>query len=207
MLGFYNYTVILTYFGMLASFTGIAYVMGGNISAALACLMVSGVCDMFDGKVASTKIQTAKEKRFGVQIDSLSDLICFGVLPAFLVFKVSDGNTAGFYISGFYLLCALIRLSYFNVDEKERQTLTDSAREEYCGLPVTMAALLVPALFCLCRSFHLPLARLAPVLLLAMGVLFLTPFHLKKPKLAGKIGMLLCGVAEMFALLMAGVDV
>lgn len=207
MLGFYNYTVILTYFGMLASFTGIVYVMSGNISAALACLMLSGVCDMFDGKVASTKVRTAKEKRFGVQIDSLSDLICFGALPAFLVYKVSAGDTAGFYISGFYLLCTLIRLSYFNVDEEERQSQTDAAREEYCGLPVTTAALLVPALFCLCRFFRLPLAKLAPALLFAMGIAFLSPFRLRKPKLAGKIGMLLCGSAEMLTLLLVGVDI
>lgn len=207
MLGFYNYTVILTYFGMLASLTGIVYAIDGNSSAALACLMVSGVCDMFDGKVASTKIRTEKEKRFGVQIDSLSDLICFGVLPALLVYKVSEGNIAGFYISGIYLLCALIRLAYFNVDEEERQTQTDAAREEYHGLPVTTAALLLPALFCLCHFLRLPLAKLAPALLFIMGVAFLTPFRLKKPKLAGKVSMLLCGSAEIFVLLMAGGDI
>lgn len=50
MLGVYNYTVILTYFGMLISFTGIFFTTHGDLRNAMLCLMVSGVCDMFDGK-------------------------------------------------------------------------------------------------------------------------------------------------------------
>ena len=55
MLGVYNYTVVMTYVAMIVSFMGISYVLDGNYKAALLCLMVSGVLDMFDGKVASTK--------------------------------------------------------------------------------------------------------------------------------------------------------
>lgn len=79
MLGVYNYTVLLTYIGMLTGLTGIGCAMGGRIPWALLCLLLAGLCDMFDGKIASTKKdRTPQEKRFGVQIDSLSDLICFG---------------------------------------------------------------------------------------------------------------------------------
>ena len=53
----------------------------------LICLMLAGVCDMFDGTIASTKKdRTRDERTFGIQIDSLSDIICFGVLPAVWVF-------------------------------------------------------------------------------------------------------------------------
>ena len=85
MLGFYNYTVILTYLGMLSGFTGIVCASSDNLKGALICLVIAGVCDMFDGKIASTMERTRQDKRFGVQIDSLSDLICFGVLPALIV--------------------------------------------------------------------------------------------------------------------------
>ena len=104
MLGVYNYTVVLTYFGMLVSFLGITFAAQGNLRAALTCLIISGVCDMFDGKIASTKVRTAKEKRFGIQIDSLSDLICFGVLPAMIVSHLTGSHSVGFYICGLYLL-------------------------------------------------------------------------------------------------------
>ena len=92
MLGFYNYTVILTYLGMLTGFYGITCLITGNRKGALVCLMIAGVCDMFDGKIASTMTRTKKEKRFGIQIDSLSDLICFGVLPALIVYTSAAGT-------------------------------------------------------------------------------------------------------------------
>lgn len=206
MLGVYNYTVLLTYFGMLVSFTGITLALHNDIQGALTCLMLSGVCDMFDGKIASTKKnRTAREKRFGIQIDSLSDLICFGALPAVIVYSACEKTEAVFYITGFYLLCALIRLAWFNVDEEERQNTCSGSREVYYGLPVTTAALIIPALMGLARLYRWPLQILAPSVLLVMGGLFLTPFPLKKPALFGKIGMLLWGGGSLLILL-AGVD-
>ena len=116
MLGIYNYTVILTYLGMLSGFSGILFVLGGNIWAAIVCLLISGVCDVFDGKVASTKKdRTRSEKRFGIQIDSLSDLICFGVLPSVIVYALG-GSWLRAVACGAYVLAALIRLAWFNVD-------------------------------------------------------------------------------------------
>ena len=92
MIGIYNYTVVLTYIGMLSGFAGITFAMHDNLHSALICLVIAGVCDMFDGKIASTMDRTQREKRFGIQIDSLSDLISFGVLPAVIV--VSHSITA-----------------------------------------------------------------------------------------------------------------
>lgn len=206
LLGIYNYTVVLTYFGMLVAFTGITMALNGDIHNALICLAVSGVCDMFDGKIASTKKnRSLRERRFGIQIDSLSDLICFGILPTVIVYILSDRSDLCFYISGSYLLCALIRLAWFNVDEEERQEISDGARETYYGLPVTTAALIIPALVGICRMYRWPLEWLGPLTLLIMGCAFLIPFRLKKPALLGKIGMMLCGGAELLILL-AGVE-
>ena len=202
MLGFYNYTVVLTYVGMLIGFAGMTFAMNGNLQSALICLMVAGMCDMFDGKIASTKERTAQEKRFGVQIDSLSDLICFGGLPAIIVYTVSNSSVLTFYIAGLYFLCALIRLAWFNVDEEERQKSSDGPREFYLGMPVTTIALLLPALLGLGRLYGWPLNPVGIGVLVFSGLAFLTPFRLKKPKLLGKICMLLCGCAELAILLM-----
>ena len=205
MLGVYNYTVILTYLGMLAGFAGILLGSAGNTHAALLCLMGAGVCDMFDGAVASTMERTAREKRFGVQIDSFSDLICFGALPAVIVYVVSGRSVICACFSGLYLLCALIRLAWFNVDEEERQERETGSRTIYLGLPVTTAALILPALMELCGAANLPAGSIAPYVLLVGAVAFLTPFRLHKPALAGKIAILVCGMAEL-VLLITGVD-
>ncbi len=201
MLGVYNYTVILTYLGMLVSFFGISFAVGGDLRSALTCLMISGICDMFDGKIASTMVRTKTEKRFGIQIDSLSDLICFGVLPAMIVCQAASKNQWTLAISGFYLLCALIRLAWFNVDEEERQETTQQPRTVYLGLPVTTVALLLPMLAGICGMAGWSLTWTAPALLLVMALAFLTPFPLKKPALLGKLGMLVCGAAGFLVLL------
>ena len=202
MLGVYNYTVVLTYIGMLVGFTGTSLAMSGNLHNALLCLMVAGFCDMFDGRIASTKVRTVQEKRFGIQIDSLSDLICFGVLPAVTVCSTATTSTVTFLVAGMYLLAALIRLAWFNVDEEERQNQSDGAREYYLGLPVTTSALFLPALLGIGQLRNWTLAPVGTVLLAVMGLACLTPFRLKKPHRSGKLGLLLCGCGELVILLM-----
>jgi len=203
LLGVYNYTVILTYLGMLMGYAGISLALGGSLRGALICLMIAGVCDMFDGTVASTKVRTAQEKRFGIQIDSLSDLICFGALPAVIVYTASAQSGVSFYISGSYLLCALIRLAWFNVDEEERQNSSGDPRELYYGLPVTTSALILPALLWTGHIWGRSAPEaLGPAALALMGAAFLIPFRLKKPALPGKLGLLLLGAAEFLILLL-----
>ena len=192
----------MTYIGTFFGISGIACVINGNIHSALLCLMAAGFCDMFDGKIASTMKRTVQEKRFGIQIDSLSDLICFGVLPALIVFTASASNAVIFVIAAVYILCALIRLAWFNVDEEERQNSSDGQREYYYGLPVTTSALFLPILLGLGELRGWWLAPLGAVVLAAMSLAFLTPFRIKKPHMPGKVGVLLCGCGELAILLM-----
>lgn len=203
MLGVYNYTVILTYIGMLTGLAGIGLAMRGGLPWALLCLLLAGLCDMFDGTIASTKKdRTPQEKRFGVQIDSLSDLICFGVLPAAIVFAADHGRIVAAVVSGLYVLCALIRLAWFNVDEEERQDAAGGGRTLYLGLPVTTVALFLPTLLGLARLMCWPLGAVGIALLAVMAVAFLVPFKLAKPGLAGKLVMLLIGCTELVVVLL-----
>lgn len=204
MIGFYNYTVILTYIGAFFGFWGITFAMGGDLRYALICLIAAGFCDMFDGKIASTMKRTKQEKRFGIQIDSLCDLICFGVFPAVIAYKFSAGGFHTILIAAAYALCALIRLAWFNVDEEERQDREDTGREFYLGLPVTTAAIILPFFAGAVNLLKLPFDKLCPWLLLLIAVAFLTPFRMKKPHTLGKILMILFGAAAL-ALMLIGV--
>ncbi len=205
MIGLYNYTVILTYIGTVFGFLGITYIYNGDLKMALICLMVSGFCDMFDGKIASTKKRTQQEKNFGIQIDSLSDLICFGVLPATISLKCSDPSHAiNLIIPTIFVICALIRLAWFNVDEEERQSSEEGSRKMYMGLPVTSTAILVPIFAGVSHILDLPIDKIIPWYMLAIALAFLMPFHLKKPQLVGKIIMLALGIAG-FVTVMIGV--
>ncbi len=217
LLGVYNYTVILTYIGMLFSFAGIHFVFSNSDRSfilALLCLMIAGVMDMFDGKVASTKKdRTDDEKLFGIQIDSMADIISYGVFPSLIVYKLAIGDDSYpidhpwqargiICICAIYLLCALIRLSYFNVDEMNRQRMTSDSRHEYRGLPVTSVALILPAVFII--SYFAGSARPpiepAAILLIFMAFAFIMPFKLPKPGIVGKIVMIVIGLVELVLL-------
>ena len=204
MIGYYNYTVILTYIGTLSGFTGITFLWKNNLKMALICLLLATFCDMFDGKIASTMDRTRAEKRFGIQIDSLSDLICFGALPSLIVYYCSRKTVLHILISGLYLLCALIRLAWFNVDEEERQDTQDGGREVYLGLPVTTSGGFIPLFIAAVSLLGLNVGMMAPWFLLVLAIAFVTPFQLKKPGKVGLAIVMLCGILTLTLVLRMG---
>ena len=196
MLGYYNYTVWLTYIGLLSSVCGIFFAFGGNVRAALFCLLFSGLCDMFDGKVARTKKdRTDEERRFGIQLDSLCDIVCFGVLPAVISFAVGGTAIWQLVIAALFVLCGLIRLAYFNVTEETRQQSTTENRKHYQGVPITSSAIVIPLLMCFSKLLGNSLCYVYSAVLAILGFCFIVPLKVKKPGLLGGIIMLVAGAA------------
>ena len=183
LIGIYDYTVILTYTSLISGVLGMRFAYIGELTPAILCLIFSGVCDMFDGVVARTKKnRTEVEKSFGIQIDSLSDVICFGVAPAVFLYFCGVNTVCGIAALVFYILCAVIRLAFFNVLETKRQTNEDGCAKAYRGLPVTTSAIVFPI-------FYLFIGRIIPsgvmnviyhVLPVLMGVLFISDFRIPK---------------------------
>ncbi len=184
MLGFYNYTVVLTYVGLGCSIFGMMQALNQNYKLAVLFLVMSGICDMLDGKVArSKKNRTEEEKKFGIQIDSLCDLVCFGVFPAVIGYSLGVRGHWEEFCLVVYVLAAVVRLAYFNVTEEKRQKETDQVRTYYQGLPVTSAAAIFPAIFLfhgnLLSNDQFRITYLAAVILVA--VLFVTNIRVPKP--------------------------
>lgn len=202
-LGYYDYTVILTYCGMLFAFAGILKGIRQCYWQAIFCLMMAGICDMFDGAVAATKERTAGEKRFGIQIDSLSDLISFGVLPGIFVYMVSGESIFTGVICALFVLCALIRLSYFNVLEEERQNQTSEKRKSYLGVPVTTIAVILPVVYLLYQGGLWKSTVCFSIVLALMGAGFLAPVEIKKPGIIGKICILVLGALEVAGMVLS----
>ena len=195
-IGYYDYTVVLTYLGMLIACCGVFLLMNDKYWQALFCLMAAGVCDMFDGMVARTKDRDEYEKCFGIQIDSLSDLISFGVLPALFVYRISGCAKPAGIISALYILAALIRLAYFNVLEERRQRETPEQRSGFLGVPVTTIAVLLPIVYLIYDYRVFRSTVFFPALLILTGIGFLTPVKIKKPDIIGKIALIVLGTAE-----------
>lgn len=224
LIGIYDYTVILTYFSLLSAGTGIVVSLSGSGHPYLGVffLLICGLCDAFDGKVAGTKKnRTDLERNFGIQIDSLSDIVAFGVLPACIgaslmrlspfLNEISEPNKENpfaslisFVLFGaliFYILAALIRLAYFNVTEEERQKVETGSRKTYTGLPVTAASLIFPAVMLLQYVIPADLTLLYFAAVLFTGFAFLANFQIRKPGLRGILIMVGIGLVEFVLML------
>lgn len=200
MIGFYDYTVWLTYLGFLSGLVGIINAFSGHSFLAIFCLMFSGLCDMFDGKVARTKERRSKdEKTFGMQIDSLSDLVCFGVLPASIAFSIGINRLYFLPIILFYPLAALIRLAYFNMLEINRNS--DSPVKFYTGLPVTSSALIFPFIYIFRKFLGKYFIFIYGLTLLIVGLLFISKFKIKKPRVKTMILFILLGIVEIIVII------
>lgn len=221
MIGFYNYTVLLTYLSLVSAGAGIFVSLAGagHPYIGMFFLMACGLFDAFDGKVARTKSDRNRlECNFGIQIDSLCDLVSFGVLPACIGGAVlrrsvflSDLRSHGclgtvlfallFAVLILYILAAVIRLAYFNVTEEERQKIEGGARKHYLGLPVTASALIIPTFM----LFHFITPNIDSSIgyffvIVLTGTAFLLPIRIPKPGLRGILILITIGVVEFIGL-------
>lgn len=211
MIGVWDYTVILTYLSLISGVVGIFFSINGSeplISAI--CLMLCGFFDTFDGKVARTKKdRTEQEKAFGVQIDSLVDVVAFGVLPACIGFAElgRSGRLAEaapvlrymmYLVPALYALAAVIRLAWFNITAEEQ---VKGKTFIYTGLPVTTSCLIFPLLVILDYLIRADLSVVGLTLLLMTGTLFISRFRFKKPKLSTVIIAIVLSVIEVLVVL------
>ena len=220
MIGYYDYTVILTYLSVLSAMSGIIISTAGFGHPYIGSffLLFCGLCDTFDGIVARSKHdRTEEQQSFGVQIDSLSDLIAFGVLPAAIAVGLftSEGQvfrplrpeggiqvyTILFFIAVIcYVLAALIRLAYFNVLEIHNKGVDENGIKQFTGLPVTASALVFPMILLLNYLTTRDYSLLYFVTLPAMSCLFLGRFHIRKPGKKMIILLLCVGFLEFILL-------
>ena len=149
MIGFWRKSVFVTYLGAILAVVGYLLALQNEMPVyAFVGMILACVCDMFDGKVARLeKGRTDQEKNFGVEIDSLADIICFIAIPALTIYQMmngemlldtGDGITVKWYqiaVLALYVVCGIVRLAYFNVAMSDK----DKAIKQYTGLPVPMS--------------------------------------------------------------------
>lgn len=201
-IGYYNYTVILTYISLFCSIAGMLFTVNGWYKMAVLCLALSGPCDMFDGKIARRKTdRTDDEKCFGIQIDSLCDMVCFGAFPILLAYSLGMRGPIGIVILAWYGMNGVVRLGYFNVCETKRQEETEEVRKYYSGLPITSIAVVLPLVFVLHTVLRNHFAVALHVAMFVVGTLFVTNIQVKKPRnstLAVLVGVVALAILKIF---------
>ena len=156
MIGKWNKSVIATYVGMLFSVAAIILLFADMTGYAMMCFMAAGICDLFDGTIARMCKRTEEEKNFGIQLDSLVDVMSFIALPVVLVIKVAGITWYSVIACGLYTVFGVARLAYFNVCQEENED-KDSPIKYYTGMPgkkgYIFLMLLAIALFVLYIAF------------------------------------------------------
>jgi len=164
--------------GLLAAVLGIYFATLGNFHYALMGILWAVLFDWLDGIIArKMKTRTNAQKDFGPQLDSLIDIISFGVFPA--VFLLSYGNFSPWFLPGAFLIVATsaIRLSYFNVFG-----MIDG--QTYRGLALDNNVIILAFLFLFERFFSHTVFSVILYMTL-MGLLILNLAPVKTPKFTG----------------------
>ncbi|MBE0599137.1 MAG: CDP-diacylglycerol--serine O-phosphatidyltransferase [Desulfuromonadales bacterium] len=144
--GVYILPNLFTTGNLFAGFYGIVSAMNGNYQVAAWFILISAIFDALDGKVARLTGTTSK---FGVEYDSLVDLVAFGVAPGLLMYAwaLKPFGKLGWLAAFLYVVCGALRLARFNV----QVTTVESKR--FVGLPIPAAASMVAA--CVLLFYHL----------------------------------------------------
>lgn len=124
---------LFTVLNMFCGFLSIVQSSEGKFTEAAYFIILAGIFDSLDGMMARL---TKSSSQFGVEIDSLSDVVSFGAAPAFLVYKLSlyQLDVWGIIISSLLMILGGIRLARFNV------TLVGFDKEYFSGLPIPASA-------------------------------------------------------------------
>jgi len=170
----FRWANLLTYLAVGAATLGIMFADGPSTrSWAGAGIALALAFDLFDGRFARLFSRTKDEQQVGVEIDSLADVISFGLTPAVCVFRVvpvTDPASRVVLLLAcmVYLVCIVTRLAHFNVFQ--------AGTGGFIGLPSNLAALAVAILL-----FWVPGALLSAAVLLIAGAATVSGFHIRRP--------------------------
>lgn len=162
----------LTYGSLFAGVMAIAASLAARPGAAGALIALAVIADTFDGRFARRFARSAAERDLGVQLDSLSDAIAFGIAPCVCMAGLVRGPVwaeIGWWIVPFvFAACAITRLAFYN--------LTHDAVRSFIGLPVPVAALVVSSVL-----LAAPSAGLAALALLVTSAAMVLPIPVPRP--------------------------
>lgn len=140
---------LFTIAGLFAGFYAIVAAVKGMFDVAAIAIFVAMIMDMLDGRVARL---TNTQSAFGAELDSLSDIVCFGVAPALVVFSwsLSDLGKLGWLASFIYVAAGALRLARFNTQ------LNTTDKRYFQGLSITAAAGVVASMVWLGTEYAIP---------------------------------------------------
>ncbi|OQM44865.1 CDP-diacylglycerol--serine O-phosphatidyltransferase [Anoxybacillus sp. UARK-01] len=158
---------ILTLTNLALGGLSVIFTMKGQFNASLLLIFLAALADRFDGTVAR-KLHI--ESELGKQLDSMSDIISFGVAPALLIYQslLHDFGAPGAFFTILYIGCGAFRLARFNITENNGY---------FSGLPITAAGVLLTLSY---LTIHYFPPQFFIFLIMILSFLMVGTFKLKK---------------------------
>ena len=171
---------IVTFIGIAFSIIGIGLCFSNITNWAVIMMILGGICDAFDGPIAR-RINKESHDVYGVQLDSLADIICSGILPICVCLSLGYNSWINTVIYVIFTICGVIRLAYYNVNSSDK--------DYFKGVPITFSVILVSLVYLLSKneiSFM--------IALVALAILFVSDIKIKKPSLKLRIVLSIIGI-------------
>ena len=129
----------ITLMGVCIGLTSIKFALDGKFTLAIVGILFAGLMDALDGRIARLIKGTSK---MGKELDSLGDVISFGVAPAFIMYfwNLQYLDKLGWFVCLMYVVCVALRLARFNVNSEEEQSWKDNFFE---GVPAPAGGIIV----------------------------------------------------------------
>lgn len=185
-IGIYSLSVLFSYIGVVFAFLSCYFSITGNLKLSLIMFMVTGLIDALDGKFASLFKRTDKEKKYGVEIDSILDTFNYAAIPLVILYFNNLNQVVDIPIFIFYAFCTTTRLAYFN-------TVLDEGTNCFYGVPSTMITFLLPIAFIIFKLCNI--LWVLRILIILISLSFIVNIKIKKSRnLKFYVSILLTGI-------------
>ncbi len=199
IIGYYSIANAVTLFGLLSAVTSCFLAANGEIKYAVYMLFIASVCDMCDGRLArSTPNRTPRQISYGIQLDSLCDVVSFGVAPCYIAYSFGFDGGFDVFIYGLFILCGAIRLAYFNTLAIEKP---GKAMKNFRGVPIPVSSFVT--LFLVILTTFIPanvMVWFFRIFFIILALGFVLNIRIKKPD--AKKSLIFLGVQVVLVLIL-----
>lgn len=172
---------IVSFLGLICAVVGMYLCYVHKVSYAVLLLAIAGIFDGFDGSFAKKYRKPDANPEYGVQLDSLIDIVSSGVFPIVVCFSLGFTNFYNVIFYIIFIICGITRLTYYNVNSSDKKY--------FCGLPITCSTFVIPIVYFITKN-----SIVYMISLLTLSILYISNIKISKPKLSLRVVSSLLGL-------------
>lgn len=174
---FFDLANLLTLIGLAAAVVCAILALKGLLAYAVVALMLSGLCDLFDGLVARRMKRDETQREFGGHLDTVVDACSFGFAPVVLMYSAGLTSLLHCLVLVLFVICTIWRLAYFETVGLQME----GSKRYYSGLPTTYVALVLPLAFVPGFFAHDWLSTSLTLAAVGLAVAMVSSISIRKP--------------------------